>query len=96
MVLYAYPCIVFYKFYALAGYNSINYVLFYKLFYLVRMELMMSKPSAQTLENRRDDAQLLADEAKYCSFGDTVHYVNPPKIFDGCEGSYMYDKNGTP
>ena len=41
-------------------------------------------------------AQLLADEAQYCSFGDTVHYVNPPKIFTGCEGSYMYDDAGTP
>ena len=40
-------------------------------------------------------AQLLADEAKYCSFGDTVHYVNPPKIFTGCDGSYMYDDAGT-
>jgi 4-aminobutyrate aminotransferase-like enzyme len=39
---------------------------------------------------------LLADEAKYCSFGDTVHYVNPPKIFTGCEGSYMFDAEGTP
>ena len=29
------------------------------------------------------------------SFGDTVHYVNPPKIFTGCEGSYMYDDAGT-
>ena len=44
----------------------------------------------------QDNAQLLADEAKYCSFGDTVHYVNPPKIFSGCEGSYMYDEAGTP
>lgn len=43
-----------------------------------------------------DNAQLLADEAKYCSFGDTVHYVNPPKVFDGCEGSYMFDAEGTP
>src|SRR5258708_428498 len=43
-----------------------------------------------------NNAQLLADEAKYCSFGDTVHYVNPPKIFSGCEGSYMYDEAGTP
>ena len=57
---------------------------------------MMSKPCAESLKNRLDDATLLADEAKYCSFGDTVHYVNPPKIFDGCEGSYMYDKNNTP
>ena len=43
-----------------------------------------------------DDAQLLADEAKYSSFGDTVHYVDPPKIFRTCEGSYMFDTEGTP
>ena len=43
-----------------------------------------------------DCEQLLADEARYCSFGDTVHYVNPPKIFAGCEGSYMFDEAGTP
>ncbi len=42
------------------------------------------------------DAQLLADEAKYCSFGDTVHYVDPPKIFRGAEGSYLYDSAGVP
>jgi len=42
------------------------------------------------------DAQLLADEAKYSSFGDTVHYVNPPKIFRTGEGSYMYDTAGVP
>lgn len=42
------------------------------------------------------EQQMLDDEAKYCSFGDTVHYVNPPKIFDNCEGSYMYDNQGTP
>ena len=33
------------------------------------------------------DAELLADEARYCSFGDTVHYAEPPKIFERCEGS---------
>ena len=54
----------------------------------------MSKPSLEMINSRPDDATLLADEAKYCSFGDTVHYVEPPKIFDGCEGSYMYDKEG--
>ena len=42
------------------------------------------------------DAELLADEAKYCSFGDTVHYVDPPKIFRGAEGSYLYDSAGVP
>ena len=40
--------------------------------------------------------QLLIDEARYCSFGDTVHYVNPPKVFTACDGSYMYDAEGVP
>ena len=43
---------------------------------------------------REDD--LLADEARYCSFGDTVHYVQPPKIFDRCDGSYLFDAQGVP
>ena len=42
------------------------------------------------------NAELLADEARYCSFGDTVHYADPPKIFDRCEGSYLYDADGVP
>lgn len=37
---------------------------------------------------------LLRDEARYCSFGDTVHYIDPPKIFSRCEGSYLYDEDG--
>ncbi|WEK39209.1 MAG: aminotransferase class III-fold pyridoxal phosphate-dependent enzyme [Candidatus Brevundimonas colombiensis] len=39
--------------------------------------------------------ELLEQEARYCSFGDTVHYVDPPKIFTGCDGSYMFDNDGT-
>ncbi|HEX4233700.1 MAG TPA: aminotransferase class III-fold pyridoxal phosphate-dependent enzyme [Caldimonas sp.] len=39
---------------------------------------------------------LLADEARYCSFGDTVHYVEPPKLFERCEGSYLFDGRGVP
>ncbi len=35
-------------------------------------------------------------EAKYCSYGDTVHYMEKPKFFTGCEGSYLYDAAGTP
>ncbi|MSQ55324.1 MAG: aminotransferase class III-fold pyridoxal phosphate-dependent enzyme [Betaproteobacteria bacterium] len=42
------------------------------------------------------DTALLADEAKYCSFGDTVHYSEPPKIFERCEGSYLFDAAGVP
>ncbi|MBY0612713.1 MAG: aminotransferase class III-fold pyridoxal phosphate-dependent enzyme [Beijerinckiaceae bacterium] len=40
------------------------------------------------------EAELLALEERYCSHGDTVHYMNPPKIFSGCEGSYMLDEAG--
>ena len=57
-------------------------------------------PAAPTFFNPKPimstNEQLLADEARYCSFGDTVHYVNPPKIFSGCEGSYLFDEAGTP
>jgi 4-aminobutyrate aminotransferase / (S)-3-amino-2-methylpropionate transaminase / 5-aminovalerate transaminase len=40
------------------------------------------------------DDEMLALEAQYCSHGDTVHYVQPPKMFERCEGSYMYDADG--
>ncbi len=40
------------------------------------------------------EQELLALEAKYCSHGDTVHYTETPKIFDHCEGSYLYDAEG--
>jgi 4-aminobutyrate aminotransferase-like enzyme len=40
--------------------------------------------------------EMLADEAKYCSFGDTVHYADPPKIFEHCDGSYLFDEKGVP
>lgn len=43
-----------------------------------------------------NEAQLLEDEALYCSHGDTVHYVNPPKIFTNCQGSYLYDDQDIP
>ena len=39
-------------------------------------------------------AELLELEASYCSHGDTVHYTNPPKIFESCEGSFLYDVEG--
>ena len=40
------------------------------------------------------EAELLALEDKYCSHGDTVHYTKVPKIFERCEGSYIYDGQG--
>ena len=45
---------------------------------------------------RLSEAELLALEAVYCSHGDTVHYTNPPKIFESCEGSFLYDAQGRP
>jgi 4-aminobutyrate aminotransferase/(S)-3-amino-2-methylpropionate transaminase len=38
-----------------------------------------------------EDQILLEKEAKYCSYGDTVHYIEPPRIFNRCEGSYVWD-----
>lgn len=51
------------------------------------------KPAAHA-ENEKSERELLALEARYCSFGDTVHYSDPPKIFDRCEGSFIYDAGG--
>jgi len=45
---------------------------------------------------QQDDVQLLALEERVCSHGDTVHYAESPKIFARCEGSYLYDGDGTP
>ncbi len=42
----------------------------------------------------RSEEELLALEAVYCSHGDTVHYTDPPKMFERCEGSYIYDGQG--
>jgi 4-aminobutyrate aminotransferase-like enzyme len=44
--------------------------------------------------HERPEAELLALEDKYCSHGDTVHYINPPKIFDSAEGSFLFDAEG--
>jgi hypothetical protein len=43
-----------------------------------------------------EEEELLALETLYCSHGDTVHYTEPPKIFDRCEGSYVFDMQGRP
>ncbi len=43
-----------------------------------------------------DEQELLSLESKYCSWGDTVHYLDPPKIFERAEGNYLYDREGIP
>jgi 4-aminobutyrate aminotransferase-like enzyme len=42
------------------------------------------------------ERHLLDLERKYCSWGDTVHYLDPPKMFARAEGCYLYDRDGTP
>lgn len=37
---------------------------------------------------------LLKLEERYCSWGDTVHYVPNPNIFECCKGSFLYDDKG--
>jgi 4-aminobutyrate aminotransferase-like enzyme len=44
----------------------------------------------------KTESELLELERKYCSWGDTVHYLEPPKCFERSEGSYLYDRDGTP
>jgi 4-aminobutyrate aminotransferase/(S)-3-amino-2-methylpropionate transaminase len=42
------------------------------------------------------EAELRQLDAQYCSWGDTVHYVDQPKFFESCDGSYMFDAEGRP
>ncbi len=56
---------------------------------------LISLADTDTAEDRAAErTRLLALEAEYCSFGDTVHYTETPKIFDRCEGSFIYDDEG--
>jgi len=52
--------------------------------------------SIPTQLNQVSEETLLAIEKEVCSYGDTVHYAEHPKIFDRCEGSYLYDMAGKP
>ena len=56
----------------------------------------MSATDRDPLTSPKSTEELLEADARYCSYGDTVHYSNPPKIFARCSGSYLYDDQGTP
>lgn len=57
----------------------------------------IQRPSAVPGDISSDEeSDLLELEARYCSYGDTVHYTDVPKIFERCEGSFIYDGTGTP
>jgi len=55
---------------------------------------MLDKVPAPSDKPELSEAELLALEDRYCSHGDTVHYTKVPKIFERCEGSYIYDGEG--
>ncbi len=40
--------------------------------------------------------EILDKNEKYCSHGDTVNYADPPKVFENCDGSFLFDEKGTP
>lgn len=40
--------------------------------------------------------EILEKNDRYCSHGDTVNYADPPKVFESCDGSFLYDENNTP
>src|SRR5712691_7659562 len=46
--------------------------------------------------SRTTTDELLRKDSEYCSYGDTVHYSDPPKLFSRCSGSYLFDEAGTP
>lgn len=52
-----------------------------------------AKTNKKNLKTQEDE--LLSLEAKYCSWGDTVHYAEKLNIFTACEGIYLYDREGT-
>ncbi|MFA5092748.1 MAG: aspartate aminotransferase family protein [Candidatus Omnitrophota bacterium] len=54
----------------------------------------MIKRSAKIKKNITHN-ELLDLEAKYCSWGDTVHYAEKLNIFKRSHGSYLYDDQGT-
>src|SRR3989338_8728449 len=54
-----------------------------------RQKIGQSKPERPLAED-----ELLKLEAKYCSWGDTVHYVDKPNIFKRGEGVFLYDADG--
>ncbi len=55
---------------------------------------MTQKHKDADIKTRMSDEELLKLESKYCSWGDTVHYVEHPNIFERCKGSCLYDRDG--
>jgi 4-aminobutyrate aminotransferase/(S)-3-amino-2-methylpropionate transaminase len=57
---------------------------------------MMPHQKVNKNVSKTSESELLSLEAKYCSWGDTVHYSKNPKIFSQAEGNFLYDQEGVP
>jgi len=57
---------------------------------------MLDRQTDAVATTAAERARLLQLEAEFCSHGDTVHYTDVPKIFERCEGSFIYDDEDTP
>ncbi|MEI8348167.1 MAG: aminotransferase class III-fold pyridoxal phosphate-dependent enzyme, partial [Pseudomonadota bacterium] len=57
---------------------------------------MLNKTNKEIKNSKLSDEELLAIDDQYCSHGDTVHYMEPPKIFKSCDGSFVYDTKDIP
>ncbi len=66
----------------------------------MKNQWLEEKPGLEKKSSRdlalQEEAALLETESQVCSHGDTVHYAERPKIFDRCQGSFLYDIQGVP
>ena len=56
---------------------------------------MKTKSKPSLAKGALDDKALLELEARYCSWGDTVHYAKELNFFSEAKGSFLYDRKGT-
>jgi 4-aminobutyrate aminotransferase/(S)-3-amino-2-methylpropionate transaminase len=56
---------------------------------------MKTKSKPSLAKGSLDEKALLELEARYCSWGDTVHYAKELTFFKEAKGSYLYDRKGT-
>lgn len=59
-------------------------------------EILSAQSDAAPASDSRSLADLLDTERRVCSYGDTVHYADQPRIFSRCEGSYLFDADDIP
>ncbi len=59
-----------------------------------KQKVTVKMPDRKDAVSEPSDEALLKLEERYCSWGDTVHYVPKPNIFKSCRGSFLYDRDG--